>query len=264
MARLLAVVRTRGDPQSQQFMEIPDRRIVMMRPGALADGVVEDRNYRLPNRLIAGASLVIYVARGEGWLHCGNLEGPFRPGTLISAPAGPVDCEIGGDHEAVVVTAREPGHGADDAEISTVPFIRQLSRNDGMMWHMRLRGIVELAEGDRILAEHVRALKCDLSELVWLKRAPYARETLSNVFNLLWKRQGDPLQLGELAVATGYTPNYLNDLMRTHTGRPVGKWITDIRMTRARHDLEYTNLQVADRPRRFGGTARRTLRARNR
>jgi AraC-like DNA-binding protein len=217
-----------------------------MRPGALADGVVEDRKFRLPHGLIAGASLVIYVVRGEGWIRAGNLDGPFRPGTLISAPAGPVDCEISGDHEAVVVTVREPDDEAGDADAFAAPFIRQLPRNRAAMWHMRLRGIIELAEDGRILAEHIRALKCDLSQLVWLKRAPYAQDTLSDVFSLLWKRQADPLPLSELAVATGYTPNYLNDLLRTHTGRPVGKWITDIRMTRARHDLEYTNRQVAD------------------
>jgi AraC-like DNA-binding protein len=217
-----------------------------MRPGALADGIVEDANYRLPTRLIAGASLVIYVVRGEGWFRSGNLEGPFRPGTLISAPAGPLDCEVGGDLEAVVVTVRDLHEGADDAEAFTVPFIRRLSRDDGATWHIRLRAIVELAENDRVQAEHIRALKCDLSPLVWLKRAPYVRETLSDVFGLLWKRQADPLSLNQLAAATGYTPNYLNDLMRTHTGRPVGRWIADIRMARARHELEYTNLQIAD------------------
>lgn len=225
-------------------MEIPDRRIVVMPPGALAYGIVENRNYRLPDRLISGASLVISIVRGEGWFRSGNLEGAFRPGTLISAPAGPVDCEVSGDHEAVVLTVRDTG--AEDAETFTVPFVRQLSPDDAAMWDIRLRGLVELAEDDRILDEHVKALKCDLSQLVWLKRSPYVRETLSDVFDVLWERHGGPLSLDELAAAAGYTPNYLNDLIRTHTGRPVGKWIADIRMSRARHDLEYTNLQVAD------------------
>lgn len=227
-------------------MEIPDRRIVMMRPGSLVHGVVKDGNFEVLNRgagLIASVSLVVYVARGEGWFRSANVEGPLRPGTLVCAPAGPIDCEICEDHEAVVLIVRVPAAGRDGF---IVPFVRQLSPVDGAAWHDRLRGIVELAEDDRVRAEHVQALRCDLSQLVWLKRAPYAQETLRGVFGEMWERQGDALLLDQLAAATGYTRNYLNDLVRGHTGRPIGKWIADIRMARARHDLECSGLQIAD------------------
>jgi AraC-like DNA-binding protein len=230
-------------------MEIPDRRIVVMRPGSLADGAVQGPGYSLSAHgpgVIAGGSLIAYVVRGEGAFRAANVAGPLRPGTLICAPAGPVDCEISEDHEVVVMTLREPHNRADDASAFTVPFVRQLSRADGAAWHTRLTGILERAQGDGVREEHVHALKRDLAPIVWLKRAPYAQDTLQNVFGLLWKRQAEPLSLDVLAADVGYTPNYLNDLVRAHTGRPLGKWIADIRMARARNDLENTNLPVAD------------------
>src|SRR6266851_4395809 len=63
----------RGMARGFSDMEIPDQRIVTMRPDVLADGIVKDGNYRLPNGLIAGASLVIYMVRGEGWFRSSNL-----------------------------------------------------------------------------------------------------------------------------------------------------------------------------------------------
>ena len=56
----------------------------------------------------------------------------------------------------------------------------------------------------------------------------------------------EPLSLERLAGDVGYTANYLNDLTRLHTGRPLGGWIAEMRMFRARTALEQTDLPVAD------------------
>jgi AraC-like DNA-binding protein len=230
-------------------MKTADRQIVVFRPGALADGVVEDGKRALRTRgggVITSGSLLLYVARGEGWFRSSTVEGPLRPGTLVYAPAGAVDREISEDHEAVIVTLREPREAVDDPPALLLPFIRHLSPAEGAAWQSRLTHIVELAEGFRIRAEHVLQLQRELAPLAWLKRAPFAQETLRNAFDVLWRRQADPLLLDKLAGAVGYTPNYLNDLARTNTGRPIGKWIADVRMARARNLLEHTNVQVSN------------------
>jgi AraC-like DNA-binding protein len=230
-------------------MEFPDRPIVVTRPGSLVDGLVGGRDYTPGDggpSVIAGGSFIVYVVRGEGWFRSANVSGPIRPGTLICAPPGPFDCEVSGSREALVVALAERPDRTNDPRDFTVPFLRHLSHPERAEWHGRLTAMLELARDDGVRDEHVDALKRDLAPLVWRKRAPYAQETLENVFGLLWKRRAEPIALEPLATAVGYTPNYLSELVSTHTGRPLGKWIADIRMARARHDLEFTDVPVAE------------------
>ncbi|MBV8581323.1 MAG: helix-turn-helix transcriptional regulator [Candidatus Eremiobacteraeota bacterium] len=229
-------------------MDRPDRPIVVVRPGALADGVVGLSSAREPfdvPKVIVGGTLLVYVVHGVGWFRSAHVEGPIGPRTLVCVPAGPFDCEVSDDREAVVVTLNEPPGDADEKTGFTFPFMRRLDPDEGARWHARLLGVLASTAARTLRAPDVRALKHDLARLIWLKRAPYVQETLADVFDTLWRRHAEPLSLSALAQTVGYSPNYLNDLARAHTGRPLGRWIADIRMARARHDLEHTDIPVA-------------------
>jgi AraC-like DNA-binding protein len=230
-------------------MEIADQRIVVTRPGFLADGVISGRDYQLPDcgtKMIAGGPFVVYVVRGEGWFRSPNITGVVRPGTLIWSPPGRFHCDVSPDGTAVVVGLRERRSGTDDWKGFTLPLVRQLSPTEGEAWDVRLTRMLELVEDDAVREDDIDALTSDLAPLLWLKRAPYAQETLENLLCVVWERREEQLSLESLAAEVGYAPNYLPELVRTHTGRSLGKWIADIRMTRARHDLEFTGLPVAE------------------
>jgi transcriptional regulator GlxA family with amidase domain len=81
---------------------------------------------------------------------------------------------------------------------------------------------------------------------IWRHEARSAQETLRDLFAFIWDNLATPLSLERLAAGAGYTANYLNDLAREHTGRSLGRWITDMRMARARVALEQTDVPVAD------------------
>ncbi|HTJ25760.1 MAG TPA: AraC family transcriptional regulator [Candidatus Limnocylindria bacterium] len=218
---------------------------MVTRPGLPADGYT-DRKSQFPKsgvRMIAGAPFVVYVARGEGWFRSPNVTGPLDPGTLICAPPGPFHCDMSADGSAVVVGLAE--RATDDWQHFTLPFVRQLSPTDGEAWDKRLTGILDLVRDEAVRADDVDALRVDLAPLVWRKRAPYAQETLETLFCALRDRREEQLSLETLAGEIGYAANYLPEFVRTHTGRSLGKWIADIRMTRARHDLEFTETPIA-------------------
>jgi transcriptional regulator GlxA family with amidase domain len=123
---------------------------------------------------------------------------------------------------------------------------RALSPEAGALWYERMQEYAELAESDGFRAPHLRQLKRDLANLVWLRDGRDVHDTLHNVFHHVWNRLDGPLSIDQLAAAAGYTPNYLNDLAREHTGRSLGRWIADMRMARARSYLEITDEAIAD------------------
>jgi len=243
-----AAASARSPAVSLGVMELAERRIVMGRPGALADGVVRSRSYSDASEgpgIIAGGSFVAYVTSGEGCFDSPTLQGRVRPRTLVWAAAGPLDCDIfTRTHEIVIVGIHD--HGPVEAASLTVPLLRHLSAEDGALWYERLCRILRLAEEGALGREEIESLKCELMSLVWLRDAPYAQETLRRVFDFMWERRADAFSLEELAAEFRYTPNYLNDLARLHTGRSLGKWATDIRMATARHLIENTDLPIAE------------------
>jgi transcriptional regulator GlxA family with amidase domain len=102
------------------------------------------------------------------------------------------------------------------------------------------------AAGGRFDVSDVRDVKNALQPFLWKREPNAAQTTLHEVFGSLWSRLGEPLTLEGLAREVGYTANYLNDLTREHTGRALGGWIADMRMSRARVALEHTDLSVAE------------------
>jgi AraC-like DNA-binding protein len=224
-------------------VELCEQPIVVTRPGALVEGKVASHAAMASDCLIVGGPTLAYFRRGEGRVRTVDGEFQLRAGTLISAAPGPIHCELNGEHELVVV-AMQPSDARPETFVPTLA--RQLAPDEGDAWYARLTRIVALADAGRIEESDVAAIKRDLEPLMWVRDGAYAHETLRDVFRIVWQRTSEPLTLATIAASVGYTPNYLTDLSREHTGRSLGKWIADIRMTRARHELETTDTPIAD------------------
>jgi AraC-like DNA-binding protein len=117
---------------------------------------------------------------------------------------------------------------------------------EGRRWKDRMAEFSDRAAAGRVGADDIERLKNSFMPYVWRREPNGARDTLMNLFASIWPRLGEPLTLDGLAADVGYTANYLNDLTRAHTGSPIGSWITDMRMARARAALEHTDLPVAE------------------
>jgi AraC-like DNA-binding protein len=75
---------------------------------------------------------------------------------------------------------------------------------------------------------------------------------LAEVFDVIQQRYDSPLSLRDVAQRVGVTPGYLTTVVRRRTGRTVGDWITEHRMTQARRLLAETDLPVREIARRVG------------
>jgi AraC family transcriptional activator of pobA len=232
-------------------MDMLDGRIVVMRPGASAAGTAvrstPAHSAQRPGKdLIAGHTQLLFVAQGEGTYRLNNRSGVLRPNTLLAVPAGAFACELSAEHELYVVVVRETVGGIDD-ERAFSPFLeRRLSISDGRRWKDTMADFTDRASAGRIGSDDVQKLQDALIPYVWQREPNDAREALTWVFDSIWKHIEEPLTLERLATGVGYTANYLSDLMREHTGRPLGSWIADMRMARARTALEHTDLPVAE------------------
>ncbi|MEL6351399.1 MAG: response regulator [Cyanobacteria bacterium J06627_28] len=63
---------------------------------------------------------------------------------------------------------------------------------------------------------------------------------LMPAFDYIDDHYQQPINLGDVAQAAGYTPAYLTNLCQSQTGRTVKKWITERRMAQARKLLKET------------------------
>ncbi|NET04091.1 MAG: helix-turn-helix domain-containing protein [Merismopedia sp. SIO2A8] len=67
---------------------------------------------------------------------------------------------------------------------------------------------------------------------------------LSEVFNFIENNYQQPIGLGDVAKAVGYSPAYLTDLVRRLTGQTVYRWIAERRMTAACSLLQETDQTI--------------------
>lgn len=67
---------------------------------------------------------------------------------------------------------------------------------------------------------------------------------LANVFDFIERHYQDPINLGDVAQAVGYSPAYLTNLVQTETGLTVKRWIIARRMAQARLLLKTTQASV--------------------
>jgi AraC family transcriptional activator of pobA len=75
---------------------------------------------------------------------------------------------------------------------------------------------------------------------------------LAQVFGCIEERYADGLSLADVAAEVHLTPGHLTTVVRRRTGRTVGEWITERRMTEARTLLVQTDLSVAQVGTRVG------------
>jgi len=75
-----------------------------------------------------------------------------------------------------------------------------------------------------------------------IKRA--ADPQLSKVFDFIEANYHQSLTLSDVAVAVGYSPSYLTNLVRRQTGQTVQTWIIERRMAAARSLLLETDERV--------------------
>lgn len=75
---------------------------------------------------------------------------------------------------------------------------------------------------------------------------------LAEVFTVIDRRLTEPLSLRDVADEVGMTAGHLTTLVRRRTGRTVGEWIVERRMSRARELLAQADLPVAEVARQVG------------
>ena len=125
--------------------------------GAVVNGVAP---HHAPGKeLIAGQTMLLYVARGEGTYRVHNRNGVLRPNTLVAAPAGAFACELSDDRELYVVAIREPV-GAIDDKHSFSPFIEhRFSELEGRRWKERMAEFTDRAAAGLVRGGRHRALE---------------------------------------------------------------------------------------------------------
>ncbi len=229
-------------------MRSTEDRIVVLGPNAVAAVTVVGSGQTADGytctSLVAGHDALVFVARGEGVYRTNGHEGVLRPNTLISAPAGGFTCVLSEEREAYVVTMRDATVTPDDQRAFIPFFERKLSDSDAPRWCVLMRELADRAAAYQFNGADVTRLKRAAVPFLWRRESQ--REAISTLFESIWPRLAEPLTLERLARDVGYTTNYLNDLTRAHTGRTVGRWITDMRMARARVTLEQTDMLIAD------------------
>ncbi|HTY32614.1 helix-turn-helix transcriptional regulator [Mycobacterium sp.] len=102
---------------------------------------------------------------------------------------------------------------------------------------------------------HLTLLLIDLARLAGPVVAGLRRSgepLLAEVFEVIDRRHAEPLSLRDVAGEVGVTAGHLTTVVRRRTGRTVGEWITERRMTAARALLAETDLPVAEVARRIG------------
>ncbi len=71
-----------------------------------------------------------------------------------------------------------------------------------------------------------------------------AEPKLASVFRFIEAHYRQPISLGDVAQAAGYSPAYLTNLVQSHTGRTVKQWIIERRMAEAKTLLATTDQSV--------------------
>ena len=128
------------------------------------------------------------------------------------------------------------------------------------LWEGTIRSIeaelIGRREGYRQAAlAHLTLLLIDLARLADdvvgdLRRS--GEPLLAEVFSAIDRRLSEPLSLRDVADEVGMTAGHLTTLVRRRTGRTVGEWINERRMSRARALLGGTDLSVAEVAARVG------------
>jgi AraC-like DNA-binding protein len=230
-------------------MEDADRIIVLdqARPAAVIAGTRSCSTEPVAYKSVLSAQwLVLRVGTGTGWCRGAGYEHVLRPGTLLSLPPGRHDFQLTPDHEFMLVAMREPEARPQKPASFCFPLVRELSRFENKRWQHRLEETAHAVVTSSFGEADALALRAELFDLQWLPARTNNRQAVYDALGAMWEDAAQPLRLSDLAAKLGYTANYLNDLTRTHTGRSLGRWLMDMRMSVARGALAYGDAPIAE------------------
>lgn len=211
--------------------------------------------------------VLVYVEEGVGSFAVDGDERPLRPGQVHAVPPGQV---------IDVSAVSEPARCRAWSVAFTPDAVPALAAVSPLVWahHPLLamfapgagRGLVagpdrarwsawltdladELADPRRLGAREVVAglLTRILVETARLAppASPGAPDPLvERVFSEIEATFREPVSVGDVARALGYTPGHLTTAVRERTGRPLLEWITERRMTEVRRMLRETDLPL--------------------
>jgi AraC family transcriptional regulator, transcriptional activator of pobA len=220
--------------------------------------------------------LLNYYERGGGSLRLAGREWHVRTGDVYLVAPGEVvgagkDAQALADTEswAVFFPVEVFGSQAPGAFLSwrthplLYPFVRgsehgvhrvNVPAADRPSWSARLSALdAELRERrdgytEAVLA-HLTLLLVEVSRLaadvvgdLRVRDQPF----LADVFAFIERHYGEPISLRDVARSVNLSPGHLTTVVRRATGRTVLGWITERRMTAARHLLATSDLSVAD------------------
>jgi AraC-like DNA-binding protein len=231
------------------------QRVVVLSQGVSA-AVIESGTAAEPacaqaQTIVASQWQVLHVEQGHGWVRGATFAGRVGPGTLLSLPPGRTTYELE-DGKITLLSMREPAAVTGSSTPFSFGLIRQLSRFEQRRWEDRLAGAAHAIVQHGFAESDALALRDDLAEMALLRGSDAAHQTVHDALHLMWHRLEHPVRLEALAAELGYSANYLNDLSRTTTGRSLGRWLADMRMSRARSMLNDSEVPIAEAGLRSG------------
>jgi AraC-like DNA-binding protein len=211
--------------------------------------------------------VLVYVEEGVGSFAVDGAERPLRAGQVHAVPPGQV---IG------VSTVFELARCRAWSVAFTPDAVPALAAVSPLAWaHHPLLAMFAPGAGLGLVAEPDRprwsAWLTELAEELTDPRRLGAREAVAGlltrvlvaaarlappassgtpdplverVFNEIEATFREPVSVGDVARALGYTPGHLTTVVRERTGRPLLEWITERRMTEVRRMLRETDLPL--------------------
>ena len=262
-ASRLRAVRPDGTPiyRYEQRPGVPPVSVTRMDAEAAHAGLPPD------HRHAHDFLVLVYVEEGTGSFAVDGAERPLRPGQVHAVSPGQV----------VDVSAAFELTGCRAWSVAFTPdAVPALAAVSPLTWsHHPLLALFAPGAGDGLVAEPDRARwSAWLTELAEELADPGrlgAREAVAGlltrileaaaplpppastgaphprverVFSEIEATFREPVSVGDVARALGYTPGHLTTLVRERTGRPLLEWITERRMTEVRRMLRETDLPL--------------------
>lgn len=211
--------------------------------------------------------VLVYVEEGAGAFAVDGRERPLRPGQVHAVPPGQVidvssvlelaDCRgwsIAFTPDAVPALAAVSPLAWPNHPLLAIfaPGARHgvVAEPDRARWSAWLTDLAEeLADPGRLGAGEVVAGLLTRVLVAAARLAPQASPgapdpLVERVFNQIEATFREPVSVGDVARALGYTPGHLTTVVRERTGRPLLEWITERRMTEVRRMLRETDLPL--------------------
>ena len=239
-------------PGGMRSMDWNDGRVVVLAPDAVADRDGDRRLARCARQGRHGSDrrprLVPVSCARRGHVSRSTAAAAFS-GRTRSSPRRPARfaCSLSDDRELYVITVRDRSVTPDDQR-GFIPFFeRQFSVADGRRWLDRMTDLADRAAAGPLLStptsRRSRTPRCRIfgSANPAARTKRYARcSILSGIISPRRSRSSS----SRPARATPRTTSTISRAL--HTGRALGRWITDMRMARARAALEQTDVPVAE------------------